>query len=347
MLEMTEKIIDVQENSKLDDVSYVEIRDPYGYIYITTNLINGKRYLGQQEFSQDNWMKYLGSGIAFKRAVELYGKENFRKDIIFICYSEEELNQTEYNLSVYFDVVESDDWYNLVLGGGVSRGWHPSEETRKKISYATKKRLEDPTNHPMYGKQGLGGEQNPMFGISPKDRMDEETYNQWYEKHKLYWENPSTKGVSIWEGKVHPKTGTHLTQDQKDNLSKKAILRYENPENHPMYGKRQSDLCRERVGDTHRGYKNWNAQPIYSIELDRIFWGAKEAFDEFGFDASGISKCCKNKRKSCGKHPDTKEDLHWLYASDAVEYGYITQQDINNYINSLKEKETDINGKTV
>ena len=338
MLEMTDEIVEVQEDAKLDDVAYLEVRDPYGFIYITTNLINGKRYLGQKEFGQNNWKTYLGSGIAFKNALKTYGEENFSRNIIYICYSEEELNQIEYELSVFFDVVESDDWYNLVLGGGVSRGWHPSEETRMKISEKAKIRLSDPANHPMYGKQGLSGEMNPQYGVSPKERMDKETYSQWYEKHKLYWDNPSTKGKHIWEDKIHPKLGTHLTQEQKDNLSEKAKERYTNPESHPMYGKSQSDFCKQRVGDTHRGHNNWNSQLIYSPELDRIFWGAKEVFDEFGFDPSGIAKCCRNKRKSCGKHPVTTEKLHWLYADDAVKQGYVIQQELDNYLNNLEQK---------
>ena len=340
MLKVENGIIEVQENMQVNDVIHKAIKDPYGFIYITTNLINGKRYLGQRRFSQ-GWQKYLGSGLTFKKALAKYGENNFIKDIILICFSEEELNQAEYDLSVFFNVVESNDWYNLVLGGGTSRGWHPSEETKQKIGIKTKERLAEPTNHPMYGKHLFQGENNPMFGISPKERMDEDTYMQWYDKHKSYWENPSTKGKHIWIDKPHPNLGKEMPDDQKENLSIKAKERFVNPENHPMYGKSQSDFCKERVGDAHRGYKNWNTQPVYSIELDRIFWGAKDAFDEFGFDSSGIIKCCKYKRKSCGKHPTTKENLHWLYARDAVEQGYIAQQKLDDYLNSLKQKGND------
>lgn len=349
MVEMIGDVIDVQKDT-IDDIR--QIKNPYGFIYITTNLVNGKRYLGQKEFNQKNWKRYLGSGMAFKNALKKYGKENFRKDIIYICYSKEELNQIEYELSVYFDVVESDDWYNLVFGGGVSRGWHPSEATKRKMSDVAKIRFADPTNHPMYGKSGLVGENNPQYGISPKDRMDKETYDQWHEKHRQYWEHPTTKGTHIWKDKEHPKTGTHLTQEQKDNLSEKAKIRYENPENHPMYGKSQSDFFKQRVGEAHRGYKNWNTQLVYSIELDKIFWGAQEISEEFGFDPSGIAKCCRYKRQSCGKHPVTNEPMHWRYVYDApqddlftlngaITLGYVTEERVNNYINELKIKEND------
>lgn len=99
--EITEKV----QKETNDDVEYSEIKDPYGFVYITTNLINGTCYLGQKKFDQQ-WKEYIGSGIAFKNAVKKYGKENFTKNIIYICYSAEELNQVEYDLSVFFDVVK-------------------------------------------------------------------------------------------------------------------------------------------------------------------------------------------------------------------------------------------------
>lgn len=112
-----------------------EIIEPYGFIYITTNIINGKRYLGQKNFDKyGDYKNYLGSGVAFEKAVKKYGRENFKRDIIIFCYSKEELNKAEYDLSVFFNVVESDDWYNLVLGGGATSGCHLTNETKDKIS---------------------------------------------------------------------------------------------------------------------------------------------------------------------------------------------------------------------
>lgn len=43
----------------------------YGFIYITTNLINGKKYIGQKKGYNDT---YLGSGKILKLAIKKYGR---------------------------------------------------------------------------------------------------------------------------------------------------------------------------------------------------------------------------------------------------------------------------------
>ena len=290
MLEAADDIIEVQKDAKLDDVEYVEIKDPYGFVYITTNLINGKRYIGQKSFNKKDWPTYLGSGNVFRKALNKYGKENFSREIVLICETEDELNQAEYDLSVFFDVVESSNWYNLVLGGGGSRGWHPSEETRKRMSEAAKgKIISQETRQKM--SDALRGEKN-----------------HWY--------------------------GKHHTEENKKHQSEVMKGRYIG-QNNPMYG-------------IHRtGINSTRFKPIFCIELQGMFWGAREAEALYNIAHQSIAHCLKGKINSAGKHPITREKLHWLYAKDAVEQGYITQQNLDNYLKDLKEKEIDVNGKTV
>ena len=55
----------------------------YGYIYKTTNLINGKIYVGQHKCSKNSIDEsYIGSGIYLKHAIEYYGKNNFKCEIL-------------------------------------------------------------------------------------------------------------------------------------------------------------------------------------------------------------------------------------------------------------------------
>lgn len=327
----------------MEEINYVDIYEPYGFIYITTNLVNGKRYLGQRKFS-DGWKNYLGSGLAFKDAINKYGEENFKRNIVAICSSEDELNQVEYDLSVFFDVVNSPDWYNLVLGGGTSRGWHPSENTKKKISEAAKERFKNPENHPMYGNHMFSGENNPMYGISPKERMDEDTYNKWYESHRKFWSLECNKNkvseffTEYWKTHDPPNLGKKMSDKTKSILSNKALERYKNKENHPMYGKHHTEEEKKQMSEFRSSKDWWKCERIYCIELNEIFFSAKNAYNKYGFDSSGIIKCCRGKRKSTGKHPINGNPLHWLYAKDAIEQCYITQEDLDNYLNELNKE---------
>lgn len=84
-------------------------------VYKTTNEINGKIYVGCH-ITKDPFDDYLGSGNILWKAIAKYGKENFTKDIIAICDSEEEMFQTEKMLvsEVFLKFFST---YNLKVGG--------------------------------------------------------------------------------------------------------------------------------------------------------------------------------------------------------------------------------------
>lgn len=62
----------------------------YGYIYLTENLINGKKYIGQHRCTEFD-TKYYGSGVLLSKAIQKYGKEHFKVTVLCECFSEEEL----------------------------------------------------------------------------------------------------------------------------------------------------------------------------------------------------------------------------------------------------------------
>ena len=101
-----------------------------GYIYLTTCLVNGKKYIGQS-INQKDINTYLGSGIAFKCALKKYGKDMFVKTILIndvSCLNE--LNKLERHFIQKYDCI-APKGYNLDLGG-TNKG-RMSEETKAKM----------------------------------------------------------------------------------------------------------------------------------------------------------------------------------------------------------------------
>jgi len=105
---------------------------PYGFIYITTNIVNRKRYIGQKMY-RDGWLNYLGSGTTFKKAIKKYGRKSFVREIVAIGYSIKELDDLEVEFIKNHNAVESNEYYNLCYGGGTTKGFFPSKETKNKI----------------------------------------------------------------------------------------------------------------------------------------------------------------------------------------------------------------------
>ena len=85
------------------------------YIYKITNIQNGKYYIGAHETTNFN-DDYMGSGKLLKQAIDKYGIENFKKEILHICKDRKDLYFQE---SIYVDqkCVEDSYSYNMTLGG--------------------------------------------------------------------------------------------------------------------------------------------------------------------------------------------------------------------------------------
>lgn len=67
----------------------------FGYIYKTTNLVNGKQYIGKHKATKFEPDKYIGSGTLLLRAIKKYGKHNFSCELLECCDTLEQLNDRE------------------------------------------------------------------------------------------------------------------------------------------------------------------------------------------------------------------------------------------------------------
>lgn len=88
-------------------------------IYKTTNLVNGKYYLGQHQ-TKNKDDTYLGSGKLLLQAIKKYGNESFKREILYECSSVDEMNQKEKEI-VTQEEVSNPECYNARIGG--EGGW--------------------------------------------------------------------------------------------------------------------------------------------------------------------------------------------------------------------------------
>lgn len=110
----------------------------YHYLYKTTNNLSGRYYYGMHSTNDLN-DGYLGSGTQLRRAIKKHGKENFTIEIIEFFKDRELLKKKESEL-VTLQEISKKECMNLRVGGGMDYKPPVSDETRKKMSEAQKKR---------------------------------------------------------------------------------------------------------------------------------------------------------------------------------------------------------------
>ena len=197
-----------------------------GFIYLTTNLVNGKIYIGRHEFNKHN-KTYLGSGYRFKLALEKYGKENFKRKILRLCFTEHELSVWEY---VYIKKYHSQDkniGYNIADGDVNTSDYNPAKlpEVRKKMSISAKKRLANPKNHNMYGKHHSEESKRKMSSSQKKRFLN--SNSPFKGKHHT---EESKRKMSESRKRVV------FTEEYRKHLSEAQKRRFTNSI-HPMYGR--------------------------------------------------------------------------------------------------------------
>ena len=121
-----------------------------GYIYLITNKINGKQYVGQtiREDIYIRWKQHKNNtycNMPISKAYNKYGINNFKFQIICICF-DEDCNKFEKEYIKKFNTI-SPNGYNLREGGDNSRH-HP--ETIKKLSEIMREKWRL-TKHPCIG----------------------------------------------------------------------------------------------------------------------------------------------------------------------------------------------------
>jgi group I intron endonuclease len=114
-------------------------------VYLVTNKINGKMYVGQHAGSdlraywdRNVWLAETGyqGKRALYRAIRKYGSDGFEVKTLVIVGTKQEMDYYEIALIKVWDTTNPEKGYNITHGGDGSLGVKMSEETRAKMSKA-------------------------------------------------------------------------------------------------------------------------------------------------------------------------------------------------------------------
>lgn len=169
-------------------------------IYLLTNTINGKQYIGQTTVGlEQRWKKHCdkanhGCVYHLHNAIRKYGPEVFIKEIL----EETTIEQINDREIYWIAKMKTKKYgYNMTDGGEGTRGVTLNEKTRAKMSKAKSGK-----NHPFYGKK-----------FSPEYC------------NKL---SASRTGIKNWQfnkkGKNHPNYGKKHTEETRQKISQSMKL---------------------------------------------------------------------------------------------------------------------------
>jgi hypothetical protein len=111
--------------------------DCIGFVYIITNILSDKKYIGKKlsKFSKttyrtvklkngkkkrkrikgkidSDWREYYGSSPNLTADINQLGKQNFKREILYLCKSKAECSYIEAREQFNRKVLESDEYYN-------------------------------------------------------------------------------------------------------------------------------------------------------------------------------------------------------------------------------------------
>lgn len=119
-----------------------------GFVYIITNIKNGKIYVGKKTLKnknnvklgvkerkaipaargrkptkklvikESNWADYWGSSEKLSHDISLYGKDIFKREIIHLCFNKKQMSYYEIKYQFLYKVIEEPEKsYNLSILG--------------------------------------------------------------------------------------------------------------------------------------------------------------------------------------------------------------------------------------
>ncbi len=275
------------------------------YIHISPST---KKYIGitsQKPISRwgKNGQNYKNR--YFKNAIQKYGWENFKHEILFEKLNQEEAKAIEIKLIEQYNTTDRLYGYNISKGGDTGNGLSGINHPLYGIHKLGKNSPNYGKHHSQISKDKISeahklmiGELNPFYGKHHSDETKEKIRNQ-NKGRFIGKENPRAKPVICLETGIIYDT-VKIAADE-NNLHSGNIVN-------------SCEMKRNKTGNLHwqylQDYKNGikidilknvgNSKKILCVETGIVYDSIKQASVDIGVDTSGISKVCSGTRKLAG-----------------------------------------------
>ena len=241
------------------------------YIVYMHTCPNGKKYIGiTSQAPERRWQKgkgyAYGSNPYFYNAIEKYGWENIKHEILFRDLTKEEAEQKEIELIKEYKTSQRKYGYNIDLGGS-SCGKH-SEEYKIRMSNMQKEIwLKNPERRIAMSKLKTGSH----LSEETKEKLRQANFGKKYSKEVVQKRIDKTKGTKrpqtskilkeMWaSGKMKGNTGKTTSEKQKaaarenakiaNEYSKKPVLMFDKEGN--FIAEYESSVkAAEAIGNPH------------------------------------------------------------------------------------------------
>lgn len=116
------------------------IGDHVGFVYVITDISNGKKYVGKKLFrsktklpplkgktrkrtviKESDWKEYFGSSDEVKNILEEKGSQNFIREMLHLCNTKGEMSYLEAKEQFDREVLLSDEYYNGIINCKIHR----------------------------------------------------------------------------------------------------------------------------------------------------------------------------------------------------------------------------------
>jgi len=283
----------------------------FGFVYVWTNLIDGKKYVGSHEGLIEDG--YIGSGKYFNNAINKHGIENFIREILEAgeFESRNALFDREQFWLDSFNAARDPNWYNIAEiagGGGDTRiGWSEerldefknqiaaiwADRTDDEIKEIVQKRLATIDNDPNW-KERVGDKMRETYAKKGKDFL----LARAQKTLEKYGPEKRSAAVKMGKEKMGPekrkeaarKAAANTTPDVRAEAARKAV---KTKKDKPLEEKlATAELKRKAMTGKLSGAKNGRAKQVCAA--GKVYNTLKEAMAGVGISEPTLYKRIKS-----------------------------------------------------